>query len=1222
MHNTVQQSEPSWTPAQLSAITSKNKTLLLSAAAGSGKTTTLTERIIRSLIEDKADISKMLIVTFTRASANDLRAKIFKEISRALATDPTNTHLTDQLVKLGSARISTIDAFYLFAVKQNFSALGLSSSFRIADNSETTLIAESVMKDVVEHLYDTDADFPSLCECFEKIRDAEDVMEGVLLDLYKECLYTPAGVDHLHKCAAMTYEDIHKQFFDTEYGRVLKSFTIDMLNDYLQYYELALKYMGEDEYMMKSYYEKFDADRLMIIRALNSLTGKSGDGTYSEICDIFANHSFAKLGTIKAVNATKNTVFCKNLRNSFKDSFKSLRSEFYEYSPDDLSKFFERTSKNLEILYKALCDFETRYMEEKKRKNILELSDVKRFALKLFCDENGNPTEVAKSYSEQFSDIYIDEYQDVDPVQDAIFSAISTPYNRFMVGDIKQSIYSFRGAEPALFASYRAKFPSHGTPAADSADCETIFMSENFRCAQPVINFTNLVCSDIFSACGDSIGYTKEDDLIFKKKPPKDGSPSPKVTVAYFAKAPVSDSEEELEEGELAIKASEAEAAYIAGQIRSLLESGKNADGEPYKPGDIAVLFRNKSSAAHISEALTALNIRSSATDSTEYFENPDVLMVLCILNAIDNPQRDIHLAGTLRSPIYGFTLDDILRINSFGCSSDSLYDKLCIAAEEDSPLGIRCKEFNDVLCRLRDMSASLPIDKFLKKLFSSDAFIASGLVCEKSDSGDGGNLQRLYEYARTFESGSFKGLYNFIEFINSIIDSGTSLETTGQDVSPDCVTLTTIHKSKGLEFPVCFVCNAASRFKTTNKDSSLSFEQSIGVAMDLADETGFARYASPLKKILDLYAKLRYTEEEMRVLYVAMTRAKEKLYITGNYPQRLITNVMPLAEFDARFNCRYNIISASSYMDWVLTATCLGRNSDDFEVLGFTPEEITSCEAMTTSADAEHNIEMNTELYQQLKEKFAFKYPYRELGRIPSKLSVSRLSPTFLDEDDETVDMFETDKRTVIPDFFLPSPSESNAAMRGTATHLFLQFCDFEFAKKNGISRMIDRLTEQRFIPQETAELLYTEDLEKFLTSELMEQILGSKRVIREQRFNILFPTSIFTEDEELKQKVEGLKTAVQGVIDLILIDGDGNICLYDYKTDRLTREEMTDDTLAAARMSKVHGLQLSYYVSAVEYLFGKAPDRIAIYSTCSAKLYDIAPMKLSIPTLTHDNL
>ena len=217
---------------------------------------------------------------------------------------------------------------------------------------------------------------------------------------------------------------------------------------------------------------------------------------------------------------------------------------------------------------------------------------------------------------------------------------------------------------------------------------------------------------------------------------------------------------------------------------------------------------------------------------------------------------------------------------------------------------------------------------------------------------------------------------------------------------------------------------------------------------------------------------------------------------------------------------------------------------------------------------------------------------------------------------------MFETDKRTVIPDFFLPSPSESNAAMRGTATHLFLQFCDFEFAKKNGISRMIDKLTEQRFIPQETAELLYTEDLEKFLTSELMEQILGSKRVIREQRFNILFPTSIFTEDEELKQKVEGLKTAVQGVIDLILIDGDGNICLYDYKTDRLTREEMTDDTLAAARMSKVHGLQLSYYVSAVEYLFGKAPDRIAIYSTCSAKLYDIAPMKLSIPTLTHDNL
>ncbi|MBQ9112277.1 MAG: UvrD-helicase domain-containing protein [Clostridia bacterium] len=1216
--NKHQNAEQKWTPAQLSAINTKNKTLLLSAAAGSGKTTTLTERIIRSLIEQKADISDMLIVTFTRASANDLRAKIFKELSRALANDPTDRHLTSQLVKLGGARISTIDAFYLSAVRQNFATLGLSSSFRIADSSETALLAKSVMSDVVNKFYDTDADFPALCECFEKIRDAEDIMEGVLLGLYSDCLYTPEGVEYLRICADDMLKDSGRDLFDTVYGRVLKDFSVGMLSDYLEHYEKALGYMTDDEYMMRSYYDRFDADRLFMIRALNALTGKNGDGSYAQICSIFASHAFAKLGTIKAKNATERTLFCKNLRNSFKDSFKSLRTEFYEYSPDSFSKFFEYTAKNLRLLYNVLTEFEERYMEEKRRRNILELADVKRYALRLFCGDDGNPTDIAKIYAEQFSDIYIDEYQDVDPVQDLIFRCIATPRNRFMVGDIKQSIYSFRGAEPKLFAEYRAKFPNHGTQESEDADCETIFMSENFRCAKPVINFTNLVCSDIFAACGDSIGYTHDDDLVFRKKLPEGAPPSEKVTVAYFAKAPVTDTENTCDEDEIAIKASEAEAKYIAYEIKRLLESGKNQDGEPYKPGDIAVLFRNKSSATHIADALTRLNIKSTATDSTAYFENPDVLMVLCILNAVDNPQRDIHLAGALRSPIYGFTLDDILRINSFGCDADSLYDKLCLAAVTDSDIGRKCKKFNDTLCGLRSMSVSLPIDKFLKKLFASDAFVASGLVCEKSTTGEGGNLQRLYEYARTFEAGSFKGLYNFIEFINTIIENGASLEVTGQDISPDCVTLTTIHKSKGLEFPVCFVCNAASRFKTGDKDSSLSFEYDIGVAIDLADETGFARYASPLKKILDLYTKLRYTEEEMRVLYVAMTRAKEKLYITGNYPQRLITNVMPAAEFDAQFNSRYNIISASSYMDWVLPATCAAEDDSDFEVLGFTPESVPDLTADTTEAE-EEKASINRELYDRLREKFAYEYPYKELKKVPSKLSVSRLSPDALDEDDGCVELFETDKKTVIPDFFLPVPSRSSAAERGTATHLFLQFCDFGYAKKHGIGATLDMLVAKRFIPEDMAKLLYMEDLEKLLDSELTESILSAKRVIREQRFNMLLPTSEFTQDKDLKANVRDMKTAVQGVIDLILIDGNGRICLYDYKTDRLTRVELADDSLAAERMNRTHGLQLSYYARAVQYLFGKAPDRVAVYSTCSAKLYDITPTELSIP---HDIL
>ncbi|MBO5204002.1 MAG: UvrD-helicase domain-containing protein [Clostridia bacterium] len=1208
-----------WTAAQCAAIETKNKTLLLSAAAGSGKTSTLTERIIRSITDkdSPSDISDMLIVTFTRASATDLKTKIFTALSNALAKDPSNKHLTRQLIKLGSARISTIDSFYLDAVKKNFASLGLSSSFRIADNAETDLLAKSVMNDVVEYFYDNVEAFPALCECFEGIRDTEDVMESVLLGLYTDCLHTPEGVDYLLKCAKFALADKDKDLFETTFGDILRRYAIGMFSDYLKHFEEALFAISSDEKAYKAYYDACDHDRIFCVEMLNALEGKSDSTSYSDAATLLSEHEFLKMGALRSQFATEDSLFLKQLRGSFKDSVKKLKDEFFEYSPNDLSKFFQYTAKNLDILYSVLSEFEKRYFEEKKRRNILELTDVKRYALKLFANDDGTPTDVAKSYSEQFTDIYIDEYQDVDPVQDLIFRCLSTPRNRFMVGDIKQSIYSFRGAEPSLFAHYRAAFPSHTSEDAENSDCSTIFMSENFRCARPIIDFTNLVCSNIFSACGESIGYTKEDDLVCAKIDPEGAPLPPKVTVAFFAKQPKS-KDEAPSDGSMELSCAESEAKYIAHEIQKLLACGKKQNGEPILPCDIAILFRNKRSSIYISRALKELGIKCTATESTQYFQNPDVLMTLCILNAVDNPQRDIYLAGALRSPIFGFTLDDILLINKCGCSADSLYDKLCIAADTDSEIGARCRQFNDTLTSWRSISASLPIDKFLRKLFTSEAFVASGLFCEKNSSGEGGNLQRLYEYARTFEAGSFKGLYNFIEFINNIIENGTTLESGGNDISPDCVTLTTIHKSKGLEFPVCFVCNSASDMNR-NLSSDLSFEYGVGIAMDLSDETGFAHYLSPLKKILELNYRQRSVEEEMRVLYVALTRAKEKLYVTGSYSRRTMPNILEAASFDSRFNCRYSVMSASCYLDWILSSTKADDKNGCAEILPF--DTAYSAPLIEEIQEYEETVseEKNAEFFETLKEKFAFEYPYKLLKRVPAKLSVSRLSPDVLDENDSSVDIFEQNRPTPVPDFFLPSLQKSSATERGTATHLFLQFCDFEFAAKHGIAQTVDMLTEKRFITREIADLIYKEDLEKLMKSELASQVLSAKRIIREQRFNILLPTASFTQDDKLRERIADEKIAIQGVIDLIVIDSDGRLCLYDYKTDRLSKAELANDALATEKMNKLHGSQLSYYAKAVSVLFGKAPDRVAVYSTCAAKLFDIEMCELTIP---HDIL
>ena len=1190
-----------WTQAQLQAITSRDKTLLVSAAAGSGKTATLTERIIRKLTEKNspADISDMLIVTFTRASAADLRAKISAALRDALAIDPENAHLAKQLVKLSSAHISTIDSFYLDAVRKNFAALSLSSGFRIADSSETDLLAKNVMNDVILSFYETSEEFPRLCECFEKIRDTGDVMHEVLTDIYGKCMHVPEGVEYLAKCAKECDEASSGDFLATKYGAIIKDFCISAFEDFLPHYEQCLSICYADDKLSRLYAPAMESDRGLCLSVLREL--KKQEPTYRSVADILNGHSFAKLGSLKSEFASSDSVFCKELRKALKELVKDLCDNFFCYSDADFSHFFSKTSKNLALLYDVLYEFHLRFMAEKKRRNILELTDVKRYAFDLFVGNDGKPTKCASEYSSLFSEIYIDEYQDVDPVQDAIFSAISTPTNRFMVGDIKQSIYSFRGAEPSLFARYRSSF----APIADeNADACTIFMSENFRCSKQIIDFTNTVCSPLFASCGQSIGYTPEDDLVYGLK--KDPELFPTTEVAVFAKdaKKKDDSNDEESDSSSELKASEAEAEYVAARIAEILENGKKADGSKILPKDVALLFRSNNASARFAEALSKRGIKTTATDSTEYFQNPDVLMVLCILNAVDNPQRDVYLAGALRSPIFNFSLEDILFISKLGCDSDSLYDKLCIAAEGDGELSARCADFNEQLSALRRIAASLPIDKFLKHLFSTDSFVASGLFSEKSSSGEGGNLLRLYEYARSFESGSFKGLYNFIEFINTIIENGTTLEAVSKGVSDDCVTLTTIHKSKGLEFPVCFVCNTGASMSPQHRNS-LSFAYGIGIAMDLADNTGFARYESPLKRILDLREDLLSREEEMRVLYVALTRAREQLFVTGSFSRRTLPNVRAAAEFNARFNCRYSTLTRSSYLDWILPV--LHDEKATAKVFEYQPCQITAFDRSTADATQEC-IQEDTALTEELQKRFSFVYPYADLRRIPAKLSISRLSPDVLDDNDTSFSPFEERKPTAVPSIFLGIDKKSStSAERGTATHNFLQFCNFEYARKYGVDAMIRELIEKRFIPEEFESLIYKKEIQRLLDGEFCDRILSAREVIRERRFNILLPASDFTEDTELKTRIINETIAVQGVIDLILITEDGSIELYDYKTDRLTREEMADDSLATAKMKEAHGEQLRYYAEAITQLFGKSPDKVAIYSTCAGKLYTL---------------
>lgn len=1196
-----------WTAAQEAAMNIRGKTLLVSAAAGSGKTATLTERIIRRITDkdSPADISKMLIVTFTRAAASELRVKILSALSIALAQNPSNSHLSSQLMKTGSAKICTIDSFYFDIVKANIASLGMSGAIRIADDGEYIILAQAAMEKAIDQMYEDYADFPSFVECFGSARQSNNISD-IFLNIHKKLESVPEGIEFVRDCAEKTFNDAQNDFFDTSYGKILQQNTKDLFNHYFNAYSNMVATISSDEAINKAYGSAF-RDDLEFCKSLCSAVNNSEHG-YSQIRELLLSHSFEALGKLTSANSTEQSVRFKAKRDEFKKCIISLREKSFSKSAQTISRAMLDTAKHLSILYRLLLVFDKIISDEKEKLGILTFSDIRRKTLDLLVNKDGSPTDIAKAYSEQYTDIYIDEYQDVDGVQDLIFSSIAKSDNRFMVGDIKQSIYEFRGAEPRLFSSYLSKFPYHDSNEADSSDSVSLFMSENFRCDKNIIDFTNLVCSKIFYSIAESIRYTSDDELKFSKKcAPTYVSPKVKIAVVTTP----SKSEQESREADEILKNHDFEAEYIAQEIERLIKNGVKADGSRILPKDIAVLFRASSTGDLVAAALKKRGILSSQSDAKKYFENPDVLTVLCVLNTIDNPQRDIFLAGTLRSPLFNFNMEELVKLRISVDKSLSLYDAVHYYSQAfNNELSNKCLDFILTIEGWQNDAASVAVDKFLQILFDSERFVASGLVSQQNDSGDGGNILLLYEYARRFERDSFKGLYQFIEYINSLIEKGETFSVGDSLAADDRVRLMTIHKSKGLEFPVCFLCNATHPIRSQEIRDSLVLDYPLGIAMKLSEESGLARINTPMRETVLSQISRRQSQEEMRLLYVALTRAREMLYVTAassKLPQKLLDGVQSkLAFFD-----KYTVTKiCQSYLDWILLS-CSDEENPTYQLQFINANDICSTEFEDTPEETKQ-IDADPILTEKLKDSFAFEYPFKALSRVPSKISVSRLYPDILDEAQESLELFTDVPSAKIPDFFLEKkPTSANAAERGTATHLFLQFCDFKNAYDKGVKEELSRLQSKKFLPPNAELLIYTDELERFFKSEFIKEILSAKKIIREQRFNIELSSESFTKQEALREKMKDEKLAVQGVIDLIVIDSDGNISLYDYKTDRLSPQELNDASLASQKMNSRHGLQLSYYAKAVSLLFGKECSRVAVYSTHSSKLYNINLLK-----------
>ena len=662
---------------------------------------------------------------------------------------------------------------------------------------------------------------------------------------------------------------------------------------------------------------------------------------------------------------------------------------------------------------------------------------------------------------------------------------------------------------------------------------------------------------------------------------------------------------------------SKMQALAIADKISDLIKNGRLANGAPIEPKDIAVLMRSVKGnlAASVSDALKNIGISSDIAENGDLFMCEDVLLALSFLYCIDNPRKDVYLTAVMLSPVFSFTADDILKIRK-SSDEESLWEAV-FEFSEKNPDDTRALEFINTILKYRKLAEGEPTDALLSLIYRE-----CGLLALAAKNGGKENLILLHSYARKYENSDFKGLYSFISYINAVIERGEEFSSASSESDGNGVKIMTVHKSKGLEFPVTIIAGASSKSNSV-RDGKIVFSEDFGICLKLKDNSGLAIVENPVYNAIRHYTRLREFDEELRVLYVALTRAREYLYVYATSPKTDTEDYISLTDSVRDILSPYFATKAKSFLDIIMFSRNSGRLFTDFAK---SDSDIQKSDTDSTilKEDDESDSEFlptkktnnpdDESLESLFLSRFNFEYPLSYLETLPEKVSVSKLSPASLDETEKDTYTLEDlllyeeytegkevtqqeEKQSTLPKF-ITGISEKESAKRGIATHTVLQFCDFERLASFGTEAELDRLEKEEFISREDRARVRVSEINKFVKSPLFEKIRGAKNLYREFRFNVKLPAENFTLDEAKREKLKGAHILVQGVIDCLIENEDGTLHLVDYKTDRLTKEELSSPNLAEERLKKSHRLQLSYYGKAVELIFKKAPSKIGIYS------------------------
>lgn len=1163
-----------WTEAQQQAIDSRDGTVLVSAAAGSGKTAVLVERVIQRVIDRKngSKIERILVVTFTKAAAGEMLERISQRLTDEIKRNPNDSFLKRQKTFLPNANICTMDSFCGQIVKENFQNIDILPDFKMMSSSENDLLKQEVLNEVLEDVYnDESAEAKLMLELFTNSRNDSDLSDAIL-DIYDFSMSAPNPKRWIDEHFNCYFENT------TVENSIWGKYSLERLESVLQYILIKIDKIlldaGEDNDVGKTAHKSFEQAVVDIKKALEII---KEDNKWDELKALVDGLKLKSFGSFSDDEKDSFYWEIKDRTDAVKKDFEQAQKLLSCYSREYYDDI-EYLKPIIALFKKCIIKFSDLLLQKKKEKNAYYFADILHFALELLSheDENGvaYKTPLAIELSEKYDEILIDEFQDTNEAQDFLFNAISrNSGNIFMVGDVKQSIYRFRQAEPKIFISYKdrfSQFNGDNYPAKVSLD-------RNFRSRQGVIDGINFFFDMLMTRKMGDVDYQNGEQLVYG---------------ADYSESDNTDVSVHIIESDDARKSNiKKEIAYIGNLIQDTIKSGmlvgKKGEEHPVSYKDICILMRSvKNKACDFARDLEEMGIPTYHKKEGGFFDNAEIMTVMSLLSVIDNPVQDVPLVSVMLSPMFSFTVDDLAKMR---CQDrkNSFYVILKNSYETD----LKVKYFLDTISHLRMLSVTSSIGELIRRAFeitAYDSVVGAMANGEKRVL----NLQLLISYADTFEKNGGHGLSGFVRYVEKLRKNDCDFEDASESLEEsDVVRITTIHKSKGLEYPVVIIANCSSDM-LGGEDGKAIVDKEMGVALLRYDKENHKEFQTQPFVAVKLKNKIEEMNESMRILYVAMTRAKEKLHIVGSLynPEKAIKNLYSRFYTGGEDNS-VALSLCSSFLQWILLCVIqhpsFAKQIKEYGILNCRPIA-TNCKLTLNivsdviniteqSEDEKPNASADEDLLKEIENRISYEYPYKELSNTAIKYSASSINKTV-----------ETEYIATESPAFM-GKNELTPAQRGTLIHRFMEKCNV-LSLKGNVQAELKRLISEGVFTENEAKVVDLDKIEAFTSSDLYSRIVNAEDFHREKQFAMSLPLSLVNEDFK---DIDNEKVVVQGIMDGLIVNGNSGE-IVDYKTDKVSSEDELIDRYIN---------QMQAYKLAAKECFGLDNVSVTLYSFSLSK-------------------